>query len=63
MGIAKETLTGRPNLTVSRTPVGPAVAGEKGSVGDQALMDAVLIVGIAWVILLLLCFSLRSHNI
>ena len=59
--MATEQLSGRPNLVVSRAPVGPAIPGEKGSVGDKALMDAVLIVGIAWAILLLLCFSLRSH--
>ena len=61
--MATETVTGRPNLVTTRTPVGPTVPGEKGSVGDTALMDSVVIVGIAWAILLLLTFSLRSHNI
>ena len=61
--MATETLTGRPDLVTSRTPVGPAVPGSKGSTGDKALMDAVVIVAIAWIILFLLTFSLRSHNI
>ena len=58
-----EVVSGRPDLNVSRDPVGPVVAGGKGTPGDQALMDAVVIVGIAWVILILLALSLRSHNI
>lgn len=50
-------------LVTSREPVGPKSAGDKGSLGDQALMDALLIVGIGWAILLFLVFSLRSFNI
>jgi hypothetical protein len=50
-------------LTVSREPVGPKNAASKGSVGDVALMDALAIVIAAWVILFLLSFSLRRHNI
>jgi hypothetical protein len=53
---------GRP-ISVSREPVGPKNAASKGSVGDVALMDAVMIVGAAWVILFLLSFSLRRHNV
>jgi hypothetical protein len=53
---------GRP-ITTTREPVGPKNAGSKGSPGDQALMDAVTIVLIAWLILALLGFSLRRHNI
>jgi len=53
---------GRP-ITTTREPVGPKNAGSKGSPGDVALMDAVMIVGIAWAILFLLFFSLRRHNI
>lgn len=35
----------------------------KGSVGDVALMDAVAIIVIAWVLLIALWFSLRHHNV
>lgn len=35
----------------------------KGTVGDVALMDAIYIVVIAWVLLVALWFSLRHHNI
>lgn len=35
----------------------------KGSIGDQAFTDGVMIVIGAWVILLFLMFSLRSYNI
>lgn len=50
-------------LMTSREPVGPKRAGDKGSTGDQAVMDAVLIVGACWAFLLLLAWSLRNHNI
>lgn len=58
----EDSRVGRPIVT-TREPVGPKNAGSKGSVGDQALMDAVAIVLLAWVILFLIGFSLRSHNI
>lgn len=51
------------NLVVSREPVPPKNAGSKGSLGDQAVMDAVIIVAIAWAVLLFLAFTLRNHNI
>lgn len=51
------------SITTTREPVGPKNAGSKGSPGDVALMDAVAIVLIAWVIVFLLGFSLRRHNI
>jgi hypothetical protein len=35
----------------------------KGSIGDTAFMDAVILVVIAWVIVLFLSYSLRSHNV
>ncbi len=35
----------------------------KGSIGDKALMDAVVIVAVAWLFLIFLSFSLRHHNI
>ena len=50
-------------LVTSREPVGPVHAGDKGSVGDRALMDAVFMVGGAWVIIFFLTFSLRGFNI
>lgn len=53
---------GKPIVT-TREPVGPKNAGSKGSTGDVAVMDAVTIVVIAWVVLFLLWFSLRRHNV
>jgi hypothetical protein len=50
-------------IVTSREPVAPKTAGDKGSTGDQALMDAVLIVVGAWALLFLLAFSLRKHNV
>lgn len=50
-------------LVTTREPVGPKTSGSKGSVGDVALMDAIAIVIGAWVLLFLLAFSLRHHNI
>lgn len=35
----------------------------KGSIGDQALMDAIVMVVIAWLLLVFLYGSLRGHNI
>jgi hypothetical protein len=51
------------NISTSREPVGPKNASSKGSVGDKALMDAVCIVVAAWIVLFMLGFSLRSHNV
>lgn len=50
-------------LVVSREPVGPKKAGDKGSAGDRALMDGVAIILGCWLILFFLSFSLRRHNI
>lgn len=58
-----EDSSGRPTLVTSREPVGPRVAGDKGSPGDRALMDALIIVGVAWAVLFFLMWSLRGHNI
>lgn len=58
----EDEMVGR-RIVTTREPVGPKNAGSKGSPGDVALMDAVAIVLIAWVILFLLGFSLRRHNI
>lgn len=64
MAIENEMPTGRPNLTVSREPVGSNKSSmATKSIGDQALMDAVVIVAIAWLILFSFSFSLRHHNI
>jgi len=35
----------------------------KGSIGDKALMDAIIIVVAAWALLLFLAYSLRHHNV
>lgn len=50
-------------ISTTREPVGPKNAASKGSIGDQALMDALLIVMGAWAILFILTFSLRRHNV
>ena len=63
MAMEREESSGRPNLVTKREPVGPKNAGDKGSMGDTALMDAVTIVVIAWTILILIMLSLKSHNI
>lgn len=51
------------NISTTREPVGPKTAASKGSVGDKALMDAIIIVIAAWLILFMLGFSLRTHNV
>lgn len=58
----EEDYTSRP-IVVSREPVGPKNAASKGSVGDQAVMDAVLIIAASWLFLFFLSFSLRGHNV
>jgi len=58
-----ESGSGSPTLVTSREPVGPAVAGAPGSAGELAVKDALIIIGIAWLILFMLMFSLRAHNI
>lgn len=61
MGTEDERV-GRP-IQMAREPVGPKNAGSKGSLGDQALMDAILIVVCAWAVLFFFYFSLRRHNV
>lgn len=65
MAMAREAEQHSPVLVTSREPVGPHNTTDKGSksVGDQAVTDALLIIGIAWAILLLLYFSLRRYNV
>ena len=50
-------------LTLAREPKRPKRAGDPGSIGDQALKDAVLVIAIGWALLFLLAFSLRKHNV
>ena len=50
-------------ITGVREPVGPKKAGSPGTMGDQALRDALIMVLIAWAILFALAFTLRRHNI
>ena len=45
-----------------RDPKVMAKAG-RGSIGDKAFMDGVIIVVAAWAILLFLYVSLRNHNV
>lgn len=35
----------------------------KGSIGDTALSDALIVVAVCWGLLILLAWSLRQHNI
>jgi len=49
-------------ITLTREPTGPKKSGDKGTPGDMAVMDAVVIVAAAWLLLFLLAFSLRRHN-
>lgn len=58
----EDSRVGNP-LVTSREPVGPKNAKSKGSVGDQALMDSLIIIGAAWLVLFMLMFSLRRHNV
>lgn len=50
-------------IQMSREPVGPKRAGDKGTPGDVALMDAVYIVAACWIFLFIFYFSIRRHNI
>jgi len=50
-------------LKVVNEPKGPKRSGDRGTMGDQALMDAIGIIIVAWLILFLLAGSLRRHNI
>ena len=46
----------------ARDPKAKDKAG-RGSIGDKAFTDAVTVVIVAWVLLLLLWYSLRHHNV
>jgi len=60
--MTEDTRQGTP-IKMTNQPVGPKNAASKGSVGDTALMDAIGIVIGAWLILFLLMYSLRGHNV
>lgn len=62
-GQMKTEAEGAPPLNTSREPKGPKRAGDPGTMGDQALKDAVILIVLAWVVLLFLGFSLRAFNI
>ena len=49
-------------LNTSREPK-VSKPGSPGSVGDRALMDAVIALCVGWALLFLLAFSLRRHNV
>lgn len=46
----------------ARDPKAGAAKG-RGTIGDKAFMDSVYIVIAAWILLLLLWYSLRNHNV
>lgn len=60
--MTEDTRQGTPIKTTNE-PVGPKNAGSKGSPGDVALMDSIAIVVGAWLVIFLLMYSLRRHNI
>lgn len=55
-------LTGTPR-NPAREPRKNRPRDGKGSIGDQAFMDAVVIVALAWILLLVLAYSLRHFNV
>lgn len=59
--VTEQDRTGSP-IQMTREPVGPKKAGDKGTPGDMAVMDAVMIVGAAWLLLFFLATTLRRHN-
>ena len=67
MPLLKEPENGAPPL--AGTPGNPAHDPTrkdkqgKGSIGDKALMDAIIIVALAWALLFFLAYSLRHHNV
>lgn len=63
-GQVSPPLVGTP-ANPARDPSVTARAGKdgQGSIGDRALMDSVILIGVAWVLLLMLFWSLRNHNV
>lgn len=62
MPVATETASVT-HLVTKREPEGIVQPGDPGSVGDRALIDALIIVIAAWLILFFLVFTLRRFNI
>lgn len=63
MGVPTPPLVGTKD-NPARDPSSTAKGNDgKGTVGDRALMDSLILIGIAWGLLLLLFYSLRGHNI
>lgn len=64
MPITEEGARTPPVLATSREPISPTKRNKDDrSVGTQALNDALIIVGVSWLILFFLAYTLRSHNI
>lgn len=63
MPTATEDSTGAPRLAQGRDPKWKPADSGKGSVGDRALTDGLIIVGIAWGIVFFLMLSLNAHNV
>ncbi len=63
MPIMERPENGPPDLATSKEPVASKNRGTPTTVGNIALNDALLLVGLAWLVLILLYVSLRSHNI
>lgn len=47
----------------AREPKRKPAPGERGSIGDKAVIDGLVIVVAAWTILFFLAYSLRHHNV
>lgn len=68
MPMADENVPGAPILAgnnpqaMTKVRAGKAFA-KSGSIGEQAMMDAVIVVVVAWLFLFFLSFSLRHHII
>ena len=61
----RNALLGMPdnmNIPGRRSKAGSALKGD-GSIGDVAFRDGILIVLGAWVLLFLLAYTLRHHNV
>lgn len=50
-------------LVTSREPKSPKSKAPVDAAGNRVLMDAIIIVVIAWALLFLMAFSLKAHNI
>ena len=50
-------------LVTNREPKAPRKAGDPGSMADQAVKDAIVVIAVCWLILFVLAYSLRKHNI